>query len=79
MIRHDTAPGRTDSLAAIMTAMASPGSNANPVRLNQRIQVPRVQAEAVMPAMLLNQFPAEDDGDEKFFALAGDVPVAVEI
>ena len=67
---HNTAPGRTDSLAAIMTAMASPGSNANPVRLNQRIQVPRVQVEAVMPAMLLNQFPAEDDGDEKFFALA---------
>ena len=67
---HGTAPGRSDSLAAIMTAMASPGSNANPLRLNPRIQVPRVQPEAVMPALLANQFPVEDDDDEKLFALA---------
>ena len=67
---HGTAPGRSDSLAAIMTATASPGSNANPLRLNPRIQVPRVQPEAVMPALLANQFPVEDDDDEKLFALA---------
>ena len=67
---YGTAPGRTDSLAAITTGTAARGFNANPVHLNQRIQVPRVQPEAVMSAMLVNQFSAEDEGDEKIFALA---------
>ncbi len=59
-----TGPGRTDSLAAIMTAMASPGSNANPVRLDQSIQVPRIRREAVMPAMLISRRPGDTGGYE---------------
>ena len=65
-----TGPGRTDSLAAIMRAMACPGSNANPVRLHRRVQVPRVRPEAVMPTMRFSQAAGEDDGDEKVFALS---------
>ena len=65
-----TGPRRTDSLAAIMRAMACPGSNANPVRLNRRIQVPRVRPEAVLPTMLLSHAADEDDGGEKVFALS---------
>ena len=59
-----TAPGRTDSLAAILTAMASPGSNANPVRLDQSIQVPRVHWEAIMPAMPVSRHPGGSGGCE---------------
>ena len=66
-----TGPGRTDSLAAIMTAMASPGSNANPVRLDQSIQVPRVRLEGIVPAMLVGRRPSDNgEAREQDVALA---------
>ena len=66
-----TGPGRTDSLAAIMTAMASPGSNANPVRLDQSIQVPRVRLEGIIPAMLVGRRPSDNgEAREQDVALA---------
>ena len=54
-------PERAASLSAIMTAMATPGSNANPVRLHRRIQVPRVDPAWVMPAMLVGPDLGQED------------------
>ena len=71
-----TGPGRTDSLAAIMTAMASPGSNANPVRLDQSIQVPRVHREAIFPGMLVGRRPGDNGGYE---ARGQDVALAATV
>lgn len=40
---------RPDSLAGIITYLANPGSNANPVRPDGRMLLPRPLAEAIMP------------------------------
>ena len=71
-----TGPGRTDSLAAIMTAMASPGSNANPVRLDQSIQVPRVRREGIGPVMLVGRRPGDNGGHGGYEAREQDVALA---
>lgn len=51
---------RTDSLSAIMVAIAHPGSNANPVGLRRGIEVPRMHLDAAMPLMLIGQMPEQD-------------------
>lgn len=52
---------RADSLSALLTALATPGSNANPVRPDERVRLPRVDPEAVLPAVLLTPGPARDE------------------
>jgi hypothetical protein len=52
---------RPDSLKALLTALATPGSDANPVRPDERVQLPRVDPEAVMPAVLLSPAPPRDE------------------
>jgi Putative zinc-finger len=54
-------PERADSLAGVLSAMASPGSDRNPVRIDERISPPRVSLDTPMPAVLFNAPPAEDD------------------
>ena len=76
---HFTGPGRTDSLAAIMTAMASPGSNANPVRLAQSVQVPRVRREAIVPVMLVGRRPGDNGGHGRHEAREQDVALAAVV
>lgn len=61
-------PQRTDSLFGIMRAMASPGSNENPVGLNGHIRFPRVSAETAMPLFFGDVRPTSG---EMVFALAG--------
>jgi anti-sigma factor RsiW len=61
---------RKDSLAGILSAMASPGSNQNPVRLSvdERIRLPRLHPEGVMPAILVQ--PVAHDQEDLVVALA---------
>jgi anti-sigma factor RsiW len=61
---HFTTPGRDDSLAGIMDALAAPGSDRNPVTMDARMRPPRVSDDAV-PAMLP---PATEE--DLVFALA---------
>lgn len=61
-------PERADSLSAIITALASPGSNMNPVRPDGHMLLPRVPLDAMVPTMLAHAPPAEE---EMLFALAG--------
>ncbi len=58
---HRVADERSDSLAAILTVLASPGSNANPVRIDGRIQLPRVYPNDAMPAMLVSTATQQED------------------
>ena len=58
---------RTDSLFGIMRAMASRGSNDDPVALGGHIRFPRVGAEAAMPLFFGDVHPASG---EMVFALA---------
>ena len=44
---------RPDSLAAVMVALATPGSNANPVRLRYGFAVPRLSPDAALPVLQL--------------------------
>jgi anti-sigma factor RsiW len=52
-------PERADSLAGMLSALASPGSDRNPVMLDPRMSVPRVN-DGVVPAMLANAATEED-------------------
>lgn len=52
---------RSDSLSALLTALATPGSNANPVRPDERVRLPRVEPDTVLPAVLLTPTPARDE------------------
>jgi hypothetical protein len=45
-------PERDDSLAGVLSALASPGSDRNPVMLDLRMRLPRVNDDAMLPAML---------------------------
>ncbi len=45
-VMHATNQERPDSLAGIITFLANPGSNQNPVRLNDRMLVPRARTDA---------------------------------
>lgn len=54
---------RPDSIAAMMDALASPGSNLNPVRVDGRMQLPRAYredygADVVMPVSVIG--PSDD-------------------
>ena len=44
---------RPDSLAAVMMALATPGSNANPVRLRYGFAVPRLSPDVALPTLQL--------------------------
>jgi anti-sigma factor RsiW len=66
-IAYLTPPERPDSLAGVVSALAAPGSNRNPVALNDRIRVPRVVRDAPMRAVLASTPPQEED---LVFALA---------
>jgi hypothetical protein len=65
---HYASPERADSLAGVLAVMSSPGSNDNPVALDGRMLVPRVDPAAIMPAMLVRSAPTDQD---VVFALAG--------
>jgi hypothetical protein len=54
---------RPDSLAAIVNLLATPGSNANPVDIDVRMQMPRALDDFVMPA-------DSGAGEDHFFAVA---------
>lgn len=58
---------RADSLSGIMAALASPGSNANPVRPDGHVRLPRVAPDAIMPTILVDEVPSDE---ELVFALA---------
>jgi hypothetical protein len=60
-------PGRADSLAGVLSVLSSPGSNENPMRLDNRIQLPRVYPDHAVPAILIA--PSRDAEDD-LFALA---------
>lgn len=53
-------PERADSLAGVLDALASPGSNRNPVRPDDRLSLPRVALDAPMPT----PFNEPDDAAE---------------
>jgi hypothetical protein len=53
-------PERADSLAGVLSALASPGSDRNPVSIDQRMRLPRVSDEAVLPAVLASTATEED-------------------
>ena len=57
---------RADSLAGILSAMASPGSNRNPMSVDNQMQLPRSESGPV-PAALAESAPSEED---LVFALA---------
>ena len=57
---------RPNSMAAVLAGLASVGSNANPAWLSGSILVPRVDADTVMPAAIVNHGRSED----AMFALA---------
>ena len=63
---HFAAPRRADSLAGILSVLASPGSNENPVRPAPHVSWPRVEA-GVMSGVLLGTMV---DRHEDVFALA---------
>ncbi|HEY8551564.1 MAG TPA: zf-HC2 domain-containing protein [Vicinamibacterales bacterium] len=42
---------REDSLSGVLAALAAPGSNRNPVRIDERTQLPRLDEDDVLPAM----------------------------
>lgn len=54
-----TVPERSDSLSGILTALATPGSNENPVRLDYRLRLPSVDPDGLMRVML--ETPSGDD------------------
>jgi hypothetical protein len=54
-------PERADSISGLLSAMAAPGSDRNPVSLDQRVmRLPRVTDDALVPAMLANTTTEED-------------------
>ncbi len=59
---------RPDSLAGLIEMLANPGSNANPVRADGRVSLPRALPEDVIERAAFQQPMAEEDA---VFALAG--------
>jgi hypothetical protein len=58
---HFASEERNDSLAAVIAAIAAPsGSDLNPARLDNRIQVPSVPQDGIVQAVLENRV-SEDD------------------
>jgi hypothetical protein len=53
-------PERSDSLAGVLAALAAPGTDRNPVSIDQRMSLPRVTGEAAVPAMLEGGATEED-------------------
>lgn len=53
------------SLAALLASLAAQGTNEHPARMDGRMMLPRVDADAVMPAAVMNP-----GGDDVVFALA---------
>jgi anti-sigma factor RsiW len=67
-IGYFTPAERADSLAGILSALSSPGSNRNPVSIDWTISPPRVVGDGLVPAMLVSgTHPEEED---LVFALA---------
>ena len=54
---------RGDSLRAIMTMMASPGTDLEPLPLAPGMEAPRVSAEAVLPLMMASDLTLATDQD----------------
>ncbi len=54
---------RADSLRAMVTMMASPGTDLEPLPLAPGMEAPRVSPEAVMPLMLANDLTLATDQD----------------
>jgi len=55
-VLHAANQGRPDSLAAVISLLANPGSNANPVRLNYDMMAPRAVTD---PAIEMSEEDAE--------------------
>lgn len=53
-------PERADSLAGMLSALAAPGTDRNPVSIDQRMSLPRVTGEGAVPAMLAGGATEED-------------------
>jgi hypothetical protein len=53
-------PEREDSLAGILSALAAPGSDRNPVSLGSGMDLPRVSSGDAVPAMLSSSYSEED-------------------
>jgi hypothetical protein len=62
LLRFASLPQRTDSMAAVLSALGSPGSNANPIPPDRRVIMPRVYPQALMPVMLVHREPSSHDG-----------------
>jgi hypothetical protein len=69
-VLHFAPAQRDDSLSGVLSALAEPGSDRNPVRLDEGTELPRVDEADVMPAMLV---PMPDASATKpiSFAIAG--------
>lgn len=57
---------RSDSLAGILSALAAPGSDRNPMLLDDRIALPRFEAEPVVDSM-----PLTNEGTDVVLAVSG--------
>jgi hypothetical protein len=53
-------PERADSLAGVLSALASPGSDRNPVSIDERMRLPRFDDDALVPAVLAATASDED-------------------
>jgi len=66
-VLHFAPPERADSLAVLLS---EPGTNRNPVRMDYRTELPRVDERNVMDAMLVEP-PAAFSGPSQTFTVAG--------
>jgi len=62
MLRFVSESQHADSMAAVLSALGSPGSNANPMPPDRRVLLPRVYPEALMPVMLVHPVAGTHDG-----------------
>ena len=69
-VLHFAPAERADSLSGVLAALAAPGSDRNPMRLDEGTELPRVNEEDVMPAILV-PLPAVATGRPVSLAIAG--------
>ncbi len=53
-VLHFAPAQRADSLSGVLSALAEPGTDRNPVRIDEGTALPRVDEANVMPAMLVH-------------------------
>ena len=62
LLRVASLPQRSDSMAAVLSALGSPGSNVNPIPPDRRVILPRVYPEGLMPVMPVHRNQDVHDG-----------------